>query len=340
MSSVQRSAVFAFLAACAVGALAWQGARIFAAPGSAAQLVVVSHYPAPVAEPISPIPQSLALDERKVALGKRLFHDPRLSRDNTIACASCHDLAKAGADGRDRSVGIDGQRTERNSPTVFNAVFNFVQFWDGRAATLEEQVDGPLHSPKEMASTWPAVIAKLAQDEGYVRDFGSIYGGIEAAHVRNAIADFERSLITPRGRFDRFLGGERQALSAAERKGYELFKDYGCIACHQGVNVGGNLYQRLGVLLAGGALLAAPSTDPGRMRITGKPEDQLVFKVPGLRNVALTAPYFHDGSVPTLEQAVTLMGRYQLGVSIPAQDVALIVGFLHTLTGDAGLKAP
>ncbi|MGQ0656070.1 MAG: cytochrome-c peroxidase [Betaproteobacteria bacterium] len=336
MAGVKRRVLFAVVVACAAAALLWQGARVFLAPRPPSTLAAVSYIPPATAEPISPIPRSLALDARKVVLGRRLFHDPRLSRDDSVACASCHDLAKGGADGRDRSVGIGGQRTGRNSPTVFNAVFSFVQFWDGRAASLEDQIDGPLNNPAEMGSSWPAVVAKLAQDPQYVAAFRGLYGGIDAAHIKNAIAEFERSLITPRSRFDRHLEGERGALSAAELKGYQLFKSYGCIACHQGVNVGGNMYQRLGVAQAPGG----GSEDPGRMKITGQAEDRFVFKVPGLRNVALTAPYFHDGSVQTLEEAVVLMGRYQLGVVIPAADVALIAAFLHTLTGDLEAKAP
>jgi cytochrome c peroxidase len=164
---------------------------------------------------------------------------------------------------------------------------------------------------------------------------------MEPRHIKNAIADFERSLLTPGSRFDRYLDGDRQALTHEELKGYELFKSYGCIACHQGVNVGGNLYQRLGVMqVYGEGSAAADSVDVGRMAITGKPEDRFVFKVPGLRNVGLTAPYFHDGSVETLAQAVVLMGQLQLGVAIPTDDVARIVQFLHTLTGDLGAKTP
>ena len=317
--------------------LIWQGGRALLSAESFPALDPATFHPPSTSEPISAIPRALPLDARKVALGKRLFHDARLSRDNSVACASCHSLAKAGADGMARSLGITGQPTDRNSPTVLNAVFNFVQFWDGRAATLEDQVDGPLHNPNEMGSGWPEVIGKLAEDAQYVAAFRAVYGGIKPEHVKNAIAEFERSLITPGARFDRYLEGERTALTLEEIKGYQLFKRYGCIACHQGVNVGGNLYERLGIHVPTPA--AANTPDKGRMAVTGRVEDLLVFKVPGLRNVALTAPYFHDGSVGTLEEAVILMGRYQLGVAIPSGDVALIVAFLGSLTGDLG-KAP
>lgn len=311
-----------------------QGGADFLRSSAPVQFEPRSFHPSPVTEPISPIPRSLPLDARKVALGKRLFHDRRLSRDNMLACSSCHDLAKGGADGQARSLGADGRRADRNAPTVFNSVFNFRQFWDGRAAGLEDQIDGPLENPKEMASSWLEVMQKLGADEDYQAAFGALYGGLEPRYVKNAIAEFERSLLTPGSRFDRHLEGDRTALTGDELRGYQLFKSYGCIACHQGVNVGGNLYEHLGVVHEYAAQGAkAVALDTGRMAITGDPADMLVFKVPGLRNVARTAPYFHDGSVPTLEQAVTLMGQYQLGVAIPAADVALIVKFLHTLDG-------
>jgi cytochrome c peroxidase len=320
--------------ACAAIALVWQAGSVFLSSGSSAQLKPPSFNILSGAEPISPIPRSLPLDARKVALGRRLFQDTRLSRDDSLACSSCHDLAKGGADGEKTSIGVSGQRADRNAPTVFNAVFNFRQFWDGRAATLEDQVDGPVGNPKEMDSSWHAIMAKLGEDREYRVAFGGIYGAMEAGHVKSAIAEFERSLITPGSRFDLYLEGDRTALTDGERRGYQLFKSYGCVACHQGVNVGGNLYQRLGVLQAFGEGTAAiDPPDVGRMAITRKREDLLVFKVPGLRNVALTAPYFHDGSVEKLDQAVVLMGQYQLGVAIPKDDVALIVQFLHTLTG-------
>jgi cytochrome c peroxidase len=335
---VLRPPMLIALGACAAIVVLWQAGRMFLDSDASPSIKPAIFHPPSSAEPISPIPHSLALDARKVRLGKRLFDDPRLSRDNSVACASCHRLDRAGADGAARSVGIGGQLTGRNSPTVFNAVFNFAQFWDGRAATLEDQIDGPLQNSKEMASNWPAVIAKLAGDAEYRQAFESIYGEIKAEHVKNAIAEFERSLTTPDSRFDRYLQGERNALTAEEAKGYELFKSYGCVACHQGVNVGGNLYQRFGIYVA----LPRPeeAQDLGRMAVTGELEDFLVFKVPGLRNVARTAPYFHDGSVSTLEQAVVLMGKYQLGVIIPHGDVQLIVQFLRTLTGELEVKAP
>jgi cytochrome c peroxidase len=328
--------------AMAAGALAilalvvlWQATRAVLGFESAPLFAARSFHPAPGDEPIVPIPRTLPLDERKVALGRRLFHDPRLSADNSIACASCHALSKGGVDGSPQSVGIRGQRGAMNAPTVFNSVFNFRQFWDGRAATLEDQVDGPVHNPLEMASDWPAILVKLAADPGYRNAFRGIYpDGMQPANIKNAIAEFERSLTTPDSRFDRYLAGDRSALTWEEVKGYQLFKNYGCIACHQGVNVGGNVYERLGVMERYFPTERdAKPADIGRMAITGRAEDRHVFKVPSLRNVALTGPYFHDGSVATLEQAVSIMGRFQLGVSLPPEEVALIVKFLQTLTG-------
>lgn len=287
-------------------------------------------------EPISPLPLALALNPDKVALGNRLFHDPRLSRDNTVSCANCHILSQGGADGKPRSLGIGARQGVINAPTVFNSGLNFRQFWDGRAATLEDQIDGPLANPSEMGTSWPEIIAKLGQDPAYQSLFGRLYSeGITPASIKDAIATFERSLITPNGRFDRFLRGEKIALSAEEKKGYALFKSYGCIACHQGMNVGGNMYEKLGVmrnyLAERGNITRA---DLGRFNITGNPEHRHEFKVPSLRNAALTAPYFHDGSAATLEEAIMTMGRYQLGIEIPDEDINLIAKFIGTLSGE------
>jgi cytochrome c peroxidase len=286
-------------------------------------------------EPITPIPLDLKLDARKVALGRRLFHDPRLSHDNTISCAHCHNLANGGADGLPRPVGIGGKVGEINTLTVFNSGFNFRLFWDGRAATLEEQMDGPMMNPDEQGSTMPEIIAKLNKDEAYRHDFADIYHeDIEPQNIKNAIATFERSLTTPNSKFDRYLRGDKSALDKDELAGYQLFKNLGCISCHQGMNVGGNMYEKLGLVndyfKARGNVQEA---DYGRYNITKKEDDRYEFRVPSLRNVALTAPYFHDGSAPTLEQAVATMAKFQLGVTLPQDDVAKVVKFLNTLTG-------
>jgi cytochrome c peroxidase len=285
-------------------------------------------------EPISPLPKTMALDAEKVALGARLFHDPRLSHDDSIACASCHKLEQGGVDGRATAKGIGEQVGKINTPTVFNSGFNFAQFWDGRAADLEEQAAGPVHNPTEMGSNWPEVIGKLKQDGYYRNAFDHLYrGGVTGAAIQDAIATFERSLVTPDSRFDRWLRGEK-TLNERELRGYALFKDLGCASCHQGVNVGGNFYAGLGVF---GKFFAdrgkdAPE-DQGRFNVTGKEADRHFFKVPSLRNVARTAPYFHDGSVRTLKEAIRLMGKYQLGRELAAEEVDLLAEFLETLTG-------
>lgn len=285
-------------------------------------------------EPITPLPESLALDPRKVALGEQLFHDTRLSADNTLSCASCHRLDQGGVDRQPHSTGIGGAQGKINAPTVFNSAFNFRQFWDGRAASLEEQVAGPVLNPLEMGSSWPAVLEKLSRDRDLVSRFAALYPGeLQSRHIQDALAAFERSLITP-SRFDRFLRGERDVLDAREQAGYRMFKDYGCTACHQGMNVGGNLYQSFGIF---GNFFRdrgkdAPE-DQGRYNTTHREEDRHRFKVPSLRNVALTAPYFHDGSVARLDDAVRVMGRYQIGRVLDDREVANIVAFLTSLNG-------
>ena len=292
-------------------------------------------------EPITPIPLDLKLDARKVALGQRLFHDPQLSDDNTISCAHCHNLAQGGMDGLPRPIGIGGKEGIINTLTVFNSGFNFRLFWDGRAATLEEQIDFPVLHPAEMGSTWPAIIAKLEKDVSYRRDFAAIYReDIKPQNVKDAIATFERSLTTPNSKFDRYLSGDMKALSSSELAGYELFKSLGCINCHQGMNVGGNLYQRLGMV---GDYFSdrgnVREVDFGRYNVTKLEADRYRFRVAPLRNVAVTAPYFHDASASTLEQAVITMGKYQLGVALTGDEIAKIVKFLKTLTGEYKGKA-
>jgi cytochrome c peroxidase len=318
------------------GAIAWKIAVILPVPRAPDAAISATASAAESIEPISPIPESVPLDPRKVSLGNRLFDDRRLSGDDSVACATCHILIRGGTDGLKRSIGIRAQPGEINAPTVFNSGFNFRQFWDGRASSLEDQIDGPVQHDKEMGSEWPATIAKLNLDAYYKSEFEKLYrDGIQPASVKDAIATFERSLITPNSRFDRYLRGDRDALTREEIDGYRRFKSYGCIACHQGVNVGGNMFERLGIMRDyfkdRGNITPA---DLGRFSVTGIEGDTYVFKVPSLRNVALTAPYFHDGSAATLEQAVVIMGTYQLGVAIPVDDVALIVKFLRTLTGE------
>ena len=292
---------------------------------------------AQAAEPIRPIPETVDADPAKVALGRALFHEPLLSKDSSISCASCHDLREGGDDGRRVSIGIEGKEGVINAPTVFNAGLNFKQFWDGRAKTLEAQVDGPIQSPIEMGSLWPEVVAKLAGHPDYHRQFQAIYpDGINRKSIKDALGQFMRSLVTPNSRFDRWLGGEEAALSAKERHGYALFKSYGCVSCHQGANVGGNMFQVFGVIneyfKRRGNITEA---DLGRYNVTGNDADRHSFKVPSLRMAAMTAPYLHDGSAATLRDAVDAMFEFQLGREAPEEDKEAIVAFIRTLAGES-----
>jgi cytochrome c peroxidase len=284
---------------------------------------------------ITPIERPSGLDPKSVALGEELFRDRRLSGNGTQSCSSCHDLANGGADGLSHSLGSGGLPGAVNAPTVFNAALNFRQFWDGRAITLEDQVDGPVENPLEMASTWPEVVVALRADLVFAKRFQQVYAeGITPATIRNAIATFERSLATPDAPFDRYLSGDTDALSAQAQRGYQLFKSSGCTACHQGQGIGGNMFQQLGVMGDYFADRGHPSeADLGRYNVTHDEADRHVFKVPSLRNVARTAPYFHDGSVARLEDAVRLMARYQLGRDLEDDEVSALVAFLESLTG-------
>lgn len=286
-------------------------------------------------EPILPLAEEPQEDPRLVALGSRLFRDPLLSKDGSIACSSCHDLHDGGDDGRSRSLGVGGKEGVINAPTVFNAALNIAQFWDGRASTLEDQVDGPVTHPLEMANDWQSVERKLAADAEYVTAFRTALGQEPSRQgVKRAIAAFERTLVTVDSPFDRWLRGEKDALTPDQREGYELFKGAGCIACHQGRNAGGNMYQRFGLF---GDYFKdrgnVTEADYGRFNVTKLESDRYVFRVPSLRNVALTAPYFHDGSAETLTQAVTIMAKYQLGKELSATQIQKIVAFLESLTG-------
>jgi len=285
---------------------------------------------------IYPIASNLMLNEEKKKLGQLLFFDPRLSKNNDTSCATCHDLSNGGDDGLVCSKNSQGLKGDINAPTVFNSAFNFRQFWDGRADTLEEQVNGPVTKHVEMNTTWPDIISKLKKDRGMVAFFKQQYPkqGISRYAISNSIAIFERSLTTPNSRFDLFLKGEQSALTAKEKEGYQLFKEIGCISCHQGINMGGNFYEKLGVVndyfKDKGKITKA---DLGRFNLTADSDDKYEFKVPSLRNIALTAPYFHDGSAKTLEKAVNTMAYYQLGVRLKDNERQQLVDFLKTLTG-------
>ena len=290
------------------------------------------------AEPVRPIDLDVQVDEAKAALGFALFHDPRLSVDNTVSCASCHALETAGVDNHQYSHGVDDQLGGVNAPTVYNAVYNFVQFWDGRAKTLADQAAGPPLNPVEMASpSFDLIIAKLKADKAFAKAFEKVYpDGLTEANITDAIEEFERTLITPNSRFDKWLRGDDSAITADELAGYELFKTYDCATCHVGPNLGGLSYELMGLRkhYFADRGMELTNEDNGRYKETQQERDRHRFKVPGLRNVEHTWPYYHDGTRHTLEEAVRDMAIYQSGVELSDADIDLISSFLMTLTGE------
>jgi len=300
--------------------------------------VLSSPYAAPpereTHEPLSPILLSVVDDEPQIRLGERLFHDPRLSHDNRQSCATCHPLDRGGMDGQPRAIAVDGLPRLRNTPTIFNVGLSFWFNWDGVVHTLEAHAERLLRNPAVMNTTWPELQGKLEREADYVSAFRAAYvDGLTWNNVIAALVSFERSLVTPHSRFDRYLRGEQQALTAEEQQGYGLFKSYGCVACHQGVNIGGNMFAKFGVFQPPNDT-REEDVDNGRYNATQRPQDVQVFRVPSLRNVAMTAPYFHDGRAPTLAVAVDTMARVQLGKELTPEEIGLIVQFLQTLTGD------
>ncbi len=268
-------------------------------------------------EPITPVPEPPSIDPLKIRLGERLFGDPRLSHDNSRSCSSCHDLGTNGATTRNLDVGLDGSTLSLNTLTLFNSTLNFRFGWEGKLRTLESDAKATLESPRIMATSMSELVEKFAADPDMLGEFMAAYGGgPDAANIVDAIVSFERTLVTPGSRFDRWLAGDAAALSISELEGYRLFKSLGCVSCHQGVNIGGNLFQRHGIFHP----LASP-----------KPE---ILRVPSLRNVATTPPYFHDGSAQTLDDAVRKMGLAQLNATLTDQQVQAIVAYLQTLTGN------
>ncbi len=281
--------------------------------------------PDEVPNPLNP------LSEEKIALGRMLFFDARLSKNHDVSCNSCHDLTRFGVDGEPTSAGHRGQRGDRNSPTVYNAALHIAQFWDGRAADVEEQARGPVLNPVEMAMpSEEATVAVLRSIPGYEPLFRAAFPDavdpISYDNMAGAIGAFERRLMTP-SRFDAFLDGQDEALTDQEGAGLALFMDVGCIACHNGPALGGRAYQKLG------GVRPYPTEDPGRFNVTGNESDRGVFKVPSLRNVAETGPYFHDGSVGSVRQAIRLMADHQLGRTLSQEEVAALAAFLASLTG-------
>ena len=283
-------------------------------------------------EPIQPIKPAVVTKPALVELGKKLYFDARLSKSGFISCNSCHNLSMGGTDNLETSIGDHWQQGPINAPTVLNSTMNVAQFWDGRAKDLKAQAGGPIANPGEMAFTHALAIEVLESIPAYVAEFEAAFGspGVDIDRVTTAIAAFEDTLVTPNSRFDKWLGGDKTALSAQEAKGYELFKDSGCVACHNGPAVGGASFQKMGVVEP----YQTKSKAQGLAGVTGKDADRFNFKVPTLRNVELTYPYFHDGAAKTLGEAVETMGKLQLGKVFTPEENADIVAFLKTLTGD------
>jgi len=283
-------------------------------------------------EPIQPIAAAKISNPALVELGKKLYFDPRLSKSGFISCNSCHNLSMGGTDNIKTSIGHNWNEGPINAPTVLNSSLNVAQFWDGRAADLQAQAGGPIANPGEMAFTHTLAINVLQSIPGYVAEFRKAFGTekVTIEEVTKAIAAFEETLVTPNSRFDKWLKGDKKALSKNELEGYKLFKDSGCVACHNGPAVGGNSFQKMGLVEA----YKASSPAEGRSAVTGKDADRFNFKVPTLRNVEMTYPYFHDGAANTLPEAVDTMARIQLGKKFTADENAKVVAFLKTLTGD------
>ncbi|WP_285274925.1 cytochrome-c peroxidase [Halopseudomonas bauzanensis] len=283
-------------------------------------------------ELIKPIEAATITEPEKVELGKQLWFDPRLSMSGFISCNSCHNLSTGGSDNLPTSIGHNWQEGPINSPTVLNSSLNVAQFWDGRAANLQEQAGGPIANPMEMASTHVLAVDVINSIPQYREEFAKVYGSAEVTidNITDAIAVFEETLVTPNSRFDQWLKGDDKAITEQELAGYNTFKSIGCVACHNGPAAGGTSFQRMGVVEP------YQTTNPaeGRAAVTGKDADRFTFKVPTLRNVELTYPYFHDGAYWTLEEATDVMARLQLGRQLEDEEISNVVAFLKTLTGD------
>ena len=289
---------------------------VLVAPAQATRAQTASLQAAAGEEPITPVPLPPAADPLKLALGERLFADPRLSHDGSRACISCHDIRTNGASANRQDKTIDGTKLPLNTSTIFNASLSFRLNWEGSFRTLEAQAEAALENQQVMGRSIEELVGKLSANPDIQQQFSKAFGhGPDRASLLDAIATYERSLLTPGSRFDRWLSGDAAALSAEEQNGYQLFKSIGCVSCHQGVNVGGNLFERHGIFHP----LASPNPE--------------ILRVPSLRNVATTSPYFHDGSTPTLDEAVRKMGATQLDRILSDQQVEAIVAFLNTLTG-------
>ncbi len=298
---------------------------------AAALLASIFPFAVRAAEPAQPIPAPRVKNPAMVELGKKLYFDPRLSKSGFISCNSCHNLSMGGSDNLKTSIGHNWQRGPINSPTVLNSSMNLAQFWDGRAKNLKAQAGGPIANPGEMAFTHELAVDVLDSIPAYKEEFQRVFRADEIGigMVTDAIAAFEETLVTPDSRFDKWLKGDRKALNRIELRGYKLFKDSGCTACHYGPALGGSSFQKMGVVAA----YDTKNKAQGVAGLTGKDADRMKFKVPTLRNVELTYPYFHDGEADTLEKAVDTMGRLQLGRAFMMEEIDDMVAFLKTLTG-------
>lgn len=292
-----------------------------------------------------PIPADNPLTAAKIELGKQLFFDPRLSIDGTISCNSCHNVMSSGTDNRAVSVGVGGQKGGRSAPTVWNSAFLSTQFWDGRAASLEDQAKGPILNPIEMGMpSEEAAVKRIAALPGYVQQFKAAFGEdnpVTYDNIAKAIASYERTLITPNSPFDRYMRGEKSAMSSAAIKGMKSVENLGCTACHTGPNfagpelpVGQAFFQKFPVFDSPYTNKYKLTDDKGLYEVTRNPDDKNMWRVPSWRNVALTAPYFHNGSVPTLDEAVRVMAKTQLDKQLSSEEVHNIVAFLNSLTGE------
>ena len=306
--------------------------RILAAILAAGSLTLAAPNPANAGEPIEPIAAAMVKNPALVELGKKLYFDPRLSKSGFISCNSCHNLSMGGSDNLKTSIGDHWHQGPINAPTVLNSSMNLAQFWDGRAKDLKAQAGGPIANPGEMAFTHQLAVDVITSIPAYMAEFKNAFGsdGVDIDRVTTAIAAFEETLVTPNSRFDKWLKGDQAALTPAEIEGYKLFKDSGCVGCHNGPAVGGASFQKMGVIEP--YKTSNPAT--GRAGVTKDDADRMHFKVPTLRNVELTYPYFHDGGAATLTEAVDTMGKLQLGKSFTPDENAKIVAFLKTLTGD------
>lgn len=291
-------------------------------------------------EQILPLPTKVEYNKEKALLGKKLYFDPILSKDNSVSCASCHNLELGGVDNLQYSYGIDGKLGNINTPTVLNAIYNFRQMWDGRAKNLTHQIQFPITNPNEMGNDFNNIIKTLSNDNYYNKAFNKIYkDGITKENIGNALEEFQKTLVTPSA-FDEYLRGDENALTSNQKKGYELFQKKGCISCHNGINIGGGLFARFGLIdntitdiLENKEKYEGENPHFGLYNVTKNDFDKYYFKVPSLRNVALTGPYLHDGRVETLKEAISSIAKAQLGLNLTDEEVLLIEEFLKSLNG-------